>query len=155
MFGAAKFDVNGYDQTVAGLSGPGGTIYNTGTTTDVLTLNSNDNFAFGGSIERGVSIVKQGAGTQDQTYAGYTGGPSGNSYSGTTRIEGGAIYAIDGAVNKPASEAEQPAFRGARRGLVVGPLGPRRHRGRGRAATHLRGGIGGRAAAGVAGSCGH
>lgn len=103
---SAKFDLNGYHQELGNLKGPGGILYNTASSYNTLTLNSPASADFGGEIRGTIDIVKKGAGTQGLTYAGYdadynaaTTGDTmpGNTYLGTTRIEGGALYAIDGA----------------------------------------------------------
>jgi autotransporter-associated beta strand protein len=89
-------DLNGRNQTIAGLQSISGT--NTGTSTNVvtsatsavLTINNSDNFIYGagtaansGVISGTISLVKGGLGTQTLTGA--------NAYTGTTTINAGTL----------------------------------------------------------------
>lgn len=83
-------DMNGFDETVNGLSGSG-TIYNTSSDTSTLTIGNNDRTStFGGTIRDStgrLNLVKLGAGRLTL---------SGNSpFSGATGVDGGELI-VDG-----------------------------------------------------------
>jgi hypothetical protein len=94
----ATFDLNGYSQTIAGLSdvsGVGGTVTNSGAA-GTLTLGGSGATSFGGVIAGGANISLTvsltGGGTQTIT--------GGNTYSGQTSINAGTFLAnTTGATN--------------------------------------------------------
>jgi fibronectin-binding autotransporter adhesin len=96
------FDLNGNNQTVAGLgsltSGPAlegsgvgsaGSITNSGTTDNTLTVNNTAGYTYNGKVEGNVALTKSGAGTLLLNGA--------NTYVGPTIVDSGTL-AIDGAI---------------------------------------------------------
>ncbi len=90
-------DLNGYSPTVGGLSGPGGTIANTGFDPAVFTVNADEDATFGGIFrnlesENPLGLVKAGGGTL--TLSGQS------SFSGDVTVQEGVLSAatwVDGA----------------------------------------------------------
>ena len=82
-----SLDLNDNAQTLAGLSGTGGTVMNSGSGTPVLTVNGGGTFA--GLIIGGVALTKSGAGTV--ILAGT------NTYAGPTTVSGGELR-VNGSV---------------------------------------------------------
>lgn len=84
-------DLNGYDQTVAGLSG-GSNVTNNGSANATLTVNNSSNTTYAGVLEDGstntLALTKNGSGTLSLTGT--------NTYSGGTLIAAG-ILAISNA----------------------------------------------------------
>lgn len=80
---AGVFDLNGYNQEVGSLSGPGGTISNSAFDYNTLTVNQSSNTTYGGSVNGGVAVTKKGGGTLIFTAV--------NTYQGGTVLEAGAI----------------------------------------------------------------
>jgi autotransporter-associated beta strand protein len=85
-----RYDLNNFNQTIAGIKDAGTTatnvITNSGGTTSTLTLNGSTNTSFGsngGTIAGNLSLVRSGVGTT--TLSGT------HTYTGTTLINGGAI----------------------------------------------------------------
>jgi autotransporter-associated beta strand protein len=83
----AQFDLNGYNQQVAGLlrgnnSGPA-IVTNTGGTTKTLTINNTDVYTFDSAITGNLALVKDGA--AKQTLSGT------NTYNGATTINEGTL----------------------------------------------------------------
>ncbi|HOD80118.1 MAG TPA: autotransporter-associated beta strand repeat-containing protein [Phycisphaerae bacterium] len=84
----ATFDLNGYDQTVGGLTyilGSGGTksITNSSATAATLTVNSAANYTFAGPITGNLALTKDGAGMLTLTGA--------NTFTGLTTVAGGTL----------------------------------------------------------------
>ena len=103
-----RFDLNGFNQTVAGLSGGGGTALGTvtnlgtGTTTKTFTVNNAANYDFSGQIINGttalVAFTKSGAGVQILSGV--------NTYTGATTITNGVLeIGSAGTINNTASIA--------------------------------------------------
>ncbi len=89
MVNAGTLDLEGYSQTIGALASTGaygGYVTSSGSSA-TLTIDSNTSSTFSGSIEdgSGLSLVKEGAGTE--TFGGY----GSNSYSGGTTIDGGTL----------------------------------------------------------------
>ncbi len=91
--GICSYDLNGYNQTVAGLSSTGNTtnrLINSSATAVTFTISNTASSAFAGSLgaagANNFSLVKNGAGTE--TFSG-----SANSYTGTTTINNGVLQA--------------------------------------------------------------
>jgi len=82
-------DLNGYDQEIGGLTGPGGTIRNSAFERKTLTVNQAGDSSYAGRIDGGIHLAKAGAGTLELTAA--------NSFVGSTTVSGG-ILALNGAV---------------------------------------------------------
>ena len=88
----AAFDLNGYDQTVAGLADNGQIgglrkITNSGSSESELTINNSSDFTYSNLIEDGsgkVSLIKTGKGTQILSRTSHT-------FSGKTVIENGTL----------------------------------------------------------------
>ena len=79
-----SFDLNGYSQTVSGLSNPGaGTVNNSSTNASTLTLNLASDSTYTGVISGNVSLVENG--TANLTLSGT------NTYTGSTIINGGTL----------------------------------------------------------------
>lgn len=76
-------DLNGYNQEIAGLTGPSGSINNSGMAFNTLTLNTTAEHTYNGSVTGSVSVIKRGAGTQIFTGV--------NDYQGGTIIEAGIL----------------------------------------------------------------
>ena len=101
--GPATFDLNGYNQEVAGLhsEGPDVTTYvtNTSATASTLTVNNASDYSYGGSgtnpgpgrITGNLNLVKDGTGMLTLT--------GDNTYSGTTTVLGGILQLGDGTTN--------------------------------------------------------
>ena len=84
--GPAVFDLNGFNQTLAGLSDGAvnpESIINSATTPSTLTLNLNGVFTYSGSLAGKISLVQNGTGSQ------LVGGT--NSYTGNTTVNGGTL----------------------------------------------------------------
>lgn len=76
-------DLNGYNQEIGSLSGPGGSINSSGFIINTLTVNQSVNTIYGGSINGSVTLAKKGTGTLQLTGI--------NEYQGGTILEGGTI----------------------------------------------------------------
>lgn len=89
----ARFDLNGFNQQIAGLSHAGNTMLKNvhSATAATLTINNTSNYSFDGSITGAVSLVKSGAGVQTLTLTNLANGAS--SHTGTTTINGGILRA--------------------------------------------------------------
>jgi autotransporter-associated beta strand protein len=94
---AGTFDLNGFNQTVAGLgfaaagldpgatgAGSSGRIANSAITDNVLTVNANADYIYRGNLELNLALTKTGLGTLVL-------GGSASSYRGGTVITGGAL----------------------------------------------------------------
>jgi autotransporter-associated beta strand protein len=107
----ATFDINGQNQTIAGLNGGSGTVTNTGAA-KALTLGGSGTYSFGGTITASttsnMSIVKSGSGTQ--TLSGT------NTYTGATTVSGGTLL-VNG------STASGSAVTVSNSGTVLGGTG--------------------------------
>ena len=79
---ATTLDLNGANQTLAGLSG-NGLVTNSTATAATLTIGDNSSAFFGGVIGGNIALTKAGSGT-------WTLGGS-STYSGATQIEGGTL----------------------------------------------------------------
>jgi autotransporter-associated beta strand protein len=77
------FDLNGYNQEIAGLTGPGGTVNNSAMVINTLTLNTTADQAYSGTVTGSVTLIKKGAGRQTFT--------SVNDYQGGTVLEAGTL----------------------------------------------------------------
>lgn len=77
------FDLNGFNQEVAGLAGDGGSINNGGFENNTITVNQNTDTMYGGQINGNVTLVKKGTG--ELALNGL------NSYRGGTVIENGTV----------------------------------------------------------------
>jgi autotransporter-associated beta strand protein len=100
---AGTYDLNGYDQTMAGLTNAGSgaaTITNGGGSLSTLTVNDSANYVYGGVIQDGtnaIALVKSGAGTLDLTGTNtYTGGTT--VANGTLQVGSGGSLASTGGV---------------------------------------------------------
>ena len=84
---SALFDLNGYNQQVAGLVSEGTTmgmtVTNSSATAATLTINNTADRTYAGVISGKLNLVKQGTGTQ--TLSGQ------NTYTGTTTVTGGTL----------------------------------------------------------------
>lgn len=80
---SGMFDLNGYDQTVASLSGPNGSINNGAFQFNTLTVNQAGNSTYGGSLDGNVNLTKAGAGIL--TLSGT------NTLRGTVTVSGGTL----------------------------------------------------------------
>lgn len=82
----ATFDINGNNQTIAGLTGSG-TATNTNAAVNTLTLSGTGSYSFAGSISgsptTSMALAKTGVGTQTLTGS--------NLYSGSTIVSGGIL----------------------------------------------------------------
>lgn len=76
-------DLNGYHQEIGSLSGPGGSINNSGMDVNTLTVNQTSSTVYGGSINGSVTVRKQGGGTLTFTAV--------NEYQGGTVLEAGTL----------------------------------------------------------------
>ncbi|MBK8037081.1 MAG: autotransporter-associated beta strand repeat-containing protein [Verrucomicrobiaceae bacterium] len=76
-------DLNGYNQEIGSLSGPGGSINNSGMDINTLTVNQASSTVYGGSINGSVTVRKQGGGTLTFTAV--------NEYQGGTVLEAGTL----------------------------------------------------------------
>ena len=77
------FDLNGYDLTIGGLSGPSGAVNNSAFDDYTLYVNTAADYVYGGSIGGAVTLRKQGPGKQ--TLTGF------NDYLGGTVLEEGVL----------------------------------------------------------------
>jgi|UniRef100_UPI00378359BE autotransporter-associated beta strand protein len=80
---SGMFDLNGYNQEVAGLTGDGGSVNNGGFDNNTLTVNQAANTTYGGQVNGNVTLRKKSAGKLTFTAV--------NSHRGGTEIEGGTI----------------------------------------------------------------
>jgi autotransporter-associated beta strand protein len=80
---SGMFDLNGYNQEVAGLAGDGGSINNGAFENKTLTVNQAANTTYGGQVNGNVTFRKKGAGKLIFTAV--------NSHRGGTEIEGGTL----------------------------------------------------------------
>ncbi|GEP45386.1 hypothetical protein BGE01nite_46770 [Brevifollis gellanilyticus] len=80
---SAILDLNGYNQQIGSLAGPGGTINNSGFGINTLTVNQAVNTVYGGSIQGAVTLTKRGAGTLQLTGI--------NEYQGGTVLQEGTL----------------------------------------------------------------
>lgn len=88
----AIFDLNGYNQEVAALSGSGGSINNGAFADNMLTVNQATNTAYRGTIDGNVTLRKQGIGELTLTPVSPLGDTlAGSGYRGGTILEGGTI----------------------------------------------------------------
>ncbi len=99
--GSAVFELDGYDQTVAGLSNLGTTmtmvITNTSASFSTMTINNALPWSYGGLITTNINLVKTGAGVL--TLASGTGTDvSTNTYIGTTMVTNGTLCISSNAV---------------------------------------------------------
>jgi autotransporter-associated beta strand protein len=91
-----RFDLNGFNETIAGIttagSAPSATheVTNTSATASTLTLNSGTNRTFGGVVTGNLAIVK--AGNNTVTFSGI------NSYTGNTTVNAGT-FNVTGQLN--------------------------------------------------------
>jgi autotransporter-associated beta strand protein len=109
--GPGYLDLNGYNQTVSGItdSSGAGVIYNLGSSASTLTVNSIATNTTASAIQDGVSqmnLIKSGNGTQKFTF------PS--SYTGSTRVNGGELD-----VALPMSSAALTLASGTAMGITV------------------------------------
>lgn len=89
--GSGIFDLNGYDQQVGSLGGLGGSVVNSATTMNTLTVGDASSTTFSGEIKGNLDLWKIGSGALT---LGFT-----NTYIGTTTIAGGVLAsAIDEAL---------------------------------------------------------
>ena len=90
MLGSGIFDLNGFNQTVANISGGSGTILSSGTNAagDTLTVGNSTpaNATYGGLITSNLNLAKVGTSTLTLTGA--------NTYTGTTSVTGGGTLAL-------------------------------------------------------------
>ena len=106
----ATFDLNGFDQTVGGLTHSGAntaTLQNSGTTTNTLTINQSTTLGYSGAISGGTALNIVKAGSGQLTLLGDTSGwnglttvsngtllannPSGSTGSGNVSVYGGTL----------------------------------------------------------------
>ncbi len=103
--GSSVFELNGFNQEIAGLNYVNGNgantrrVTNSSGTASTLTINNTANFTYGsiaangaGNLTGNLSIVKNGAGSQ--TFAG----PA-NTYTGNVTVNGGTLVAGGGAAS--------------------------------------------------------
>jgi autotransporter-associated beta strand protein len=89
---AGKFDLNGYNQEVASLSGASGSVVNGAFEDKTLTVNQSANTVYRGTIDGNVAVHKKGSGELTFTPVSATGDTStGNSYRGGTVLEAGKL----------------------------------------------------------------
>jgi len=86
---AGIFDLNGYNQQIGSLSGPSGSIDNSGFELQTLTLNQATDTTYGGSINGSLILAKSGAGKLTLTGV--------NAYQGGTQLNGGVLSAAQDA----------------------------------------------------------
>lgn len=85
-------DLNGNDQEVASLSGPGGSVNNGAFDNKTLTVNQAGSTIYGGTIDGNVVVHKKGAGELTLTPVTPTGDTAaGNGYRGGTILEAGKV----------------------------------------------------------------
>src|SRR5205814_703854 len=82
----ATLDIQGHDQTLAGLIGPAGFATNSSATPATLTLNVAGSRIFAGTINGILNLTKSGAGTQTLTGAG--------NYTGSTILQNGTLALV-------------------------------------------------------------
>lgn len=97
---SATFDLNGFDQEVAALSGAGGSINNGAFTDNIFTVNQSTDTTYSGMIDGNVTLYKTGIGALTLTPVTASGDTTaGNGYRGGTIIEGGSlVIAMDSAL---------------------------------------------------------
>jgi autotransporter-associated beta strand protein len=87
---SALFDLNGYNQQVAGLVSEGTTmgmtVTNSSATAATLTINNTADRTYAGVISGNLALVKQGSAMQTLS------GSSANTYTGTTTVQGGRLH---------------------------------------------------------------
>lgn len=89
---SAMFDLNGYHQEVASLSGDGGSINNGGFALNNFTINQSANTTYRGTVDGNITLVKQGGGTLTFTPVAPNGSATnGNGYRGGTILQGGKL----------------------------------------------------------------
>ncbi|HPP52513.1 MAG TPA: autotransporter-associated beta strand repeat-containing protein, partial [Thermoguttaceae bacterium] len=86
----ATFDLNGYNQQVAGLDSEGTTmtmiVTNSSATASTLTIQNTADYSYSGLITGNLSLVKKGTATQTLS------GSSANTYTGTTTVQDGRLH---------------------------------------------------------------
>src|SRR5262249_7713063 len=75
----ATYDLNGFNQTIAGLNG-GGNVTNSSATAATLTINNTVAADFGGVVSGNLALTKGGTGTQTLS------GATANTYTGATTV---------------------------------------------------------------------
>lgn len=89
---SGMLDLNGNDQEVASLSGPGGSVNNGAFDNNTLTVNQAGSTIYGGTIDGNVVVHKKGAGELTFTPVTATGDTAaGNGYRGGTILEAGKV----------------------------------------------------------------
>lgn len=89
---SGMLDLNGNDQEVASLSGPGGSVNNGAFDNNTLTVNQAGSTIYGGTIDGNVIVHKKGAGELTFTPVTATGDTAtGNGYRGGTILEAGKV----------------------------------------------------------------
>jgi autotransporter-associated beta strand protein len=89
---SGTLDLNGNDQEVASLSGPGGSVNNGAFSNNTLTVNQAGSTIYGGTIDGNVVVHKKGAGELTFTPVTATGDTAaGNGYRGGTIFEAGKV----------------------------------------------------------------
>jgi autotransporter-associated beta strand protein len=89
---SGTLDLNGNDQEVGSLSGPGGSINNGAFDNNTLTVNQAGSTIYGGTIDGNVVVHKKGAGELTFTPVTATGDTAtGNGYRGGTILEAGKV----------------------------------------------------------------
>ncbi len=90
--GTATFDLNGFNQQVAGLTDVGTsmarTVTNSAAALSTLTVNNASNYTYGGTATGNLALAKGGAGMLTLT--------GGNTYTGTTTISAGTLQVGSG-----------------------------------------------------------
>ena len=81
--GAIKLDLNGHNETVAGISSQSTNASITSSSAATLTVNANEDFPYAGTITASAKLEKAGTGTLTLSGA--------NTYSGGTTISGGTL----------------------------------------------------------------
>jgi hypothetical protein len=112
---AGTLDLNGNNQTLAGLIGSAGGATNGSTTFSTLTLHVTTDRSTGGSINGNVNLVKNGPATQ--TISPTAGG---SDYQGNTIVQNGALDMVGGAAWSPVtSNGNSTAFTDIQGGRIV------------------------------------
>ncbi|MDW8036855.1 MAG: autotransporter-associated beta strand repeat-containing protein, partial [Thermoguttaceae bacterium] len=91
---SGTFDLNGRMQTIGGLQDSGTAtrkVTNSGASASTLTINNTSNYAYAGTIEGNINLVKQGSGTQTLSGA--------NTYTGTTDVQAGTLALVSSTSN--------------------------------------------------------
>jgi autotransporter-associated beta strand protein len=89
---SGQFDLNGYDQEVASLSGAGGSVNNGSFGVNTLTVNQATDSSFGGTLEGNLTLRKTGAGTLTLVPRTADGSlTTGNGYRGGTELLAGVL----------------------------------------------------------------